>query len=105
MGYRLVDAETRAACHPDTFGMLARDVRENVSIGACAKLIFLSNDPGTEAERMWVIITDKPKKLGPQCDIIVYEGTLSNTPTTDVGISYGERVVFGPEHIIDVGVV
>lgn len=106
MNYELVNADERAAAHPKTFPLPSQADRERVKIGACVKLIFLSKSPKTEAERMWVIVT-KRRKLGPPLEtFLVYEGTLGNDPSTDVGgLEHGGRVVFGTEHIIEIGEV
>lgn len=99
MNYELINADERAAAHPDTFPLPRLADRESVKIGACVKLIFLSKHPRTEAERMWVIVTERSAD-----GVNGYAGTLANDPSTDVGgLKHGDVVVFGPEHIIYIG--
>lgn len=95
MSYKLTNAEERAAASPDTFEIPARDERRALSPGAVVKLVFLTDSPHAPGERMWVSVTAVTEKFD-----VVYEGRLVNTPVCNVGATFGDRIVFGPEHVI-----
>lgn len=79
-----------------SFEIPSRDVRESLSPGYFAKLIFVAKLPPA-GERMWVEITKKTRTG--------YIGVLKNTPVTpplkDILLT-GDEVVFGPEHIASI---
>ncbi|WP_326527383.1 DUF2185 domain-containing protein [Dokdonella sp.] len=93
--YRLVDGELRHAEAPRAFFIPTRSEREALQPGDYAKLLFELVTPGPDdpgAERMWVEV------LGVTEDH--YIGALTNTPRAITTISVGDRVDFGPEHVI-----
>ncbi len=59
--------------------------------GDLAKLIFVSPEGG---ERMWVRVDTAEAGR--------YRGTLDNRPVATAGLSIGDAVEFGPEHVADV---
>ncbi|WP_158309772.1 TIR domain-containing protein [Pseudomonas ogarae] len=91
---------------PDTFYMPSAKERRSIVEGDVVKLIFEISipydpeDPEAEqtfGERMWVLVTNN---TGPY-----YLGTLNNFPCTSdeqTNLSYGDKVVFLPEHVIDI---
>lgn len=99
---KLDNAEERAKAHAD-FEIPPRALREDLMVGDSAKLVFLADKPHRveirgevhhpKSERMWVRVT--ARKDGR------YEGDLANTPLF-LPFAIGDKVSFGPEHIIDV---
>lgn len=93
--WNLESAEARNRLYK-TFIIPSRDVRESLSPGYFAKLIFVAKLPPA-GERMWVEITKKTRTG--------YIGILKNAPVTpplkDILLS-GDEIVFGPEHIAGV---
>ena len=102
-GWALVSAEERAEAAPATFIIPSRAVRESLSSGDAAKLLFdIETREGGRVidrgvDRMWVII--KAKAEGS------YIGILDNDPGTaeNLTLHEGDQVVFGPEHVADIG--
>ena len=93
--FRLADGEARHAESPRTFFIPSRSERENLRPGDLVKLVFEIVDPQLPepgAERMWVEVTGVEDGR--------YIGALNNVPSTITTISLGDRVDFGPEHII-----
>lgn len=101
--WALISAEERAAAAPDTFQIPPRPVRESLSVGEAAKLLF---DIETRKDgqfvdrgvhRMWVIVKAKTEEG--------YIGVLDNDPSAAENLRLHERdlVVFGPEHVADIG--
>jgi hypothetical protein len=91
MTYVLVDGEESARSSPATFLIPPRSIREGLRAGLAAKLMF-NNAAGTE--RMWVQVTDRLADGR-------YVGRLDNYPVV-VDAEFGDRITFGPEHVIDV---
>ena len=83
---RLTDAEKRNRENPDTFQIPDKEERENLPVGAFAKLIF------NDRERMWVRITE--------FTTTDYEGVLDNEPVV-VKMKIGDKVRFKAKHVID----
>jgi hypothetical protein len=95
-GWQLESAVDRHAEAPETFEIPPEAVRSRLVPESDAKLIFTlrAADGTVVVERMWVHITGYTDHG--------YEGVLNNEPRTPrVPISLGERVTFGPDHIID----
>lgn len=93
--YRLVDGEVRHSEAPRAFFIPPRSERESLQAGDYAKLPFELVDPqddGPSGERMWVQV------LGVENGN--YVGALTNTPRVITTIGVGDRVDFGPEHVI-----
>ena len=101
-GWALVSAEERAAAAPATFIIPSRAVRESLSSGDAAKLLFdIETREGGRVidrgvDRMWVII--KAKTVGG------YIGVLDNDPghPENLMLQEGALVLFRPEHVADV---
>jgi len=94
---RVADGESRHREAPRSFFIPARVEREGLQPGDHAKLLFEVVDPGPgdpSAERMWVQV------LG--VDSGRYVGALTNTPRAITTIAVGDRVDFGPEHVIGI---
>jgi hypothetical protein len=87
--YRLTSGEAMHRKHPQTFELPTRAERESLPVGSFAKLIFA----GRPSERMWVKVTGK---RGGR-----YTGVLDNAPVAVSGVRLGDRISFGPEHVID----
>lgn len=88
--------------YPRTFWLPAEAVRRSLKAGDIVKLMFKYIDldeeeaGGFEAERMWVEITELN---GPY-----FVGELRNQPVVageDHDLAFGSKVVFLPEHVID----
>lgn len=93
--YRIADGEVRQAAAPRAFFIPSRSEREGLQPGDLVKLLFELVDPQPDdpgAERMWVEV------LGARDGL--YVGALTNTPRAITTISVGDRVDFGPEHVI-----
>lgn len=101
-GWALVSAEERAAAAPATFQIPSRAVRESLSIGDGAKLLFdIETKERGEivdrgVDRMWVIAKTKSQDG--------YVGILDNNPGTaeNLKLNEGDLIFFGPEHVADV---
>ena len=102
-GWVLVSAEERAGAAPSTFQIPPRAVRESLFTGDGAKLLFdiETRESGRivdrGVDRMWVIVKARTESG--------YIGVLDNDPGTAENLKLHERdlVVFGPEHIADIG--
>jgi hypothetical protein len=102
-GWELVSAEERAAAAPDTFQIPPRAIRESLSPGDAAKLLFdiETREDGRVVDRgvdrMWVIVKAKTDEG--------YIGALDNNPGAAENLQLHERdlVVFGPEHVAGIG--
>lgn len=93
--YRIADGEARRAAAPRSFFTPDRSERESLQPGDFAKLLFELVDPDIDdpgAERMWVEV------LGVEGGR--YIGALTNVPRVITTINVGDRVDFGPEHVI-----
>lgn len=94
-GWQLESAVARHAEAPDSFEIPQESIRSRLIPGCDAKLIFtLEGHEGPQVERMWVRITGY-SDTG-------YVGVLNSDPrTVGAPIADGERVEFGPDHVID----
>ena len=94
-GWQLESGVIRHAEAPETFEIPDESIRTRLVPTCDAKLIFTLRGPdGPQVERMWVRITGYTDTG--------YVGVLQNEPRTpDAPIALGERVEFGPDHIID----
>jgi hypothetical protein len=99
--WRVANAEDRQRQNPDTFQIPSRRLREALSEGNCAKLVFELMPPPVDpaapaGERMWVRIRER-REAGRK---IEYVGELANDPFVLAGeLRSGEILVFGPEHV------
>jgi hypothetical protein len=94
--WKLDDARPRALANPHTFYKPSDEVISQLKPGDLAKLIFLLENPGSdepEAERMWVVITDR--------EVDRFSGLLDNDPSYIRDLAYKAPVVFEAKHIID----
>lgn len=74
---------------PFTIPIPHRRIREAMSVGNFAQLVFVS---GEVTQRLWVSILER---LGAR-----YRGQLVNKPDDRIeGLRFGEIVEFGPEHV------
>lgn len=94
-GWRLESGAERHAEAPDTFELPAESIRTRLVPSCDAKLIFtLRGADGDQVERMWVRITSVTDDG--------YVGVLNSEPKTKgARIALGDRVEFGPDHVID----
>lgn len=93
--YRLANGEARNHEAPRAFFIPARSEREALKVGDYAKLLFELIDPSDDdpgAERMWVQVLGVSNGK--------YVGALTNAPRAITTIGVGDRVDFGPEHVI-----
>jgi len=94
-GWQLESGVERHAEAPETFEIPEESIRARLVPGCDAKLIFtLQGADGPQDERMWVRITGYTDTG--------YVGVLNNeSRTANSPIALGERVEFGPDHVID----
>ena len=101
--WELDSGEARHAAHPDSFEIPARGLRETLTRGQAAKLLFVieteDEDGRIDAgvERMWVVVSEA-REGG-------YLGRLINRPASidpdgDVYLRMDCEVPFAPEHVI-----
>lgn len=91
--WHIVNAEEENKANPDTFKIPNIEERQSLKPDTIVKLIFRTDDE-SEGERMWVEIT-KSNNFG-------YDGVLDNDPVNIKGLKSGDKVTFGPQHIIDI---
>jgi hypothetical protein len=102
-GWVLVSAEERAATAPNTFLIPPRTMRESLSPGDGAKLLFdIETREGGRiidrgVHRMWVVVKSRTAEG--------YIGVLDNDPgaAENLTLREGDSVIFGPEHVADIG--
>jgi hypothetical protein len=94
--YELINGEEMHALHPATFEIPSWFDRYGASIGDMVKIGVRADGSG---ERFWVAII----AIADNKFIGVIRNNLVNTDTH--GLSYGDEVRFGPEHIIGVNPV
>jgi hypothetical protein len=102
-GWILVSAEERAASAPNTFLIPARNIRESLSSGDGAKLLFdIEMREGGRiidrgVHRMWVIVKSRTTNG--------YIGVLDDDPGAPENLTLreGDPVFFAPEHVADIG--
>jgi hypothetical protein len=94
-GWELLSGVERHAKNPETFEIPDEAVRSRLVPGCDAKLIFaLRGHDEERVERMWVHIVGYTETG--------YAGVLNNEPRTPgTPLALGERIEFGPDHIID----
>ncbi|MGH3362176.1 MAG: immunity protein Imm33 domain-containing protein [Nocardioides sp.] len=95
VGYRLANSEARNEQAPRSFFIPPRSEREALRPGDYARLLFELIDPSPAdpgAERMWVQV------LGVADGNHV--GAPTNVPRAITTVGVGDRVDFGPEHVI-----
>jgi len=101
-GYELMSGAVQSEKHPKTFRIPSAAKRAGVKTGQLVKLIFNLCDPDKPGEvygeRMWVEIAGKKEPY--------ISGKLMNEPLTqdESGwpLKWGDKVLFLPEHIIDI---
>jgi hypothetical protein len=101
MRYRLDSVVERHREAPDTFEIPSAHRRRNLARGMYARLLFFFGAQ-YQAERMWVKVEqvdigDWAHERGTK-----YTGVLANVPTQNIGITLGDYVTFGPEHVADI---
>lgn len=97
MSYILIDAVERNRQHPTTFEIPNENDIANLTVGGFAKLGFEEiESPDGYAERMWVKVTN----IGAGG---TFEGTLANDPIVIESMSFGDKVQFKRDNILDVG--
>jgi uncharacterized protein YegJ (DUF2314 family) len=102
-GWVLASAEERAAAAPNTFLIPPRTMRESLSPGDGAKLLFdIETREGGRiidrgVDRMWVVVKSRNAEG--------YFGVLDNDPgaAENLTLRQGDSVFFGPEHVADIG--
>lgn len=93
---KFTNCERRNKAHPKTFQIPPKIVRNNLTKGDSAKLVFEMDKPQGlfNAERMWVKITGR---TGNE-----YIGKLNNWPVFFEDLSLGDEIRFEAKHIADV---
>jgi hypothetical protein len=95
--WTLAEAEERHRAHPRSFFIPNAETRGSLRIGDRVALLFYAADPtaaGADAERMWVEVLERVQGA--------YLGRLLNRPVVVGGLSLGDELAFGPEHVIRV---
>ena len=95
---RLVNVESMARKHPDTFKIADRSMRERHKKGDLVKLIWEEKGRGAGGERMWVKVTEVARNGS-----VRYEGELNNAPVVVSDLELGDKVKFGPQHVASAG--
>lgn len=102
-GYALINAEVMAKFHPETFEIPDLHEREDVLPSQHVRVGFrcvpgMSDHPSVE--RMWVRVSRMERKDGK----VRYAGVLDNEPAVFPRsvLKHGDRVDFGPEHILSI---
>lgn len=93
MKYELEDAHERNRQYPITFEIPSSMAVAKLKRGDFAKLIFKTNDPWVESERMWVLIHSKNGDK--------FSGELNNDPVF-TNIECGAKIEFEARHIAGV---
>lgn len=95
--WKIDDGEAAAKASP-TFQIPPRKRREKLKPGDLVKLRFVPTEAGAglSGERMWVEVT-KVKGLK-------FVGKVANDPVVFDDLSCGDKVEFGPEHVINMDV-
>ena len=88
----MINGVLRNKEHPNTFHIPPEEERKNLPIGSFAKVGF--EDPAGGGERMWFRIVSATNGR--------YIGELNNHPAVVDGLQYGDKVEFGPEHVLAV---
>lgn len=99
VGFRLGNAEERHRAAPRSFFIPSREERDSLEAGSLVQLLFEIDDPSEgmpSAERMWVQVLSRGGGN--------YVGALDNQPNVITAVGPGNRIVFGPEHVISVWV-
>jgi hypothetical protein len=95
MGERwwLDNAEEAHAAAPRSFFIPPEDKRRNLKLGDEVKLLFRFDPPvqGYSVERMWVEVS--------HVETDQYRGLLRNEPDYMSSLTWGDEIVFGPEHV------
>jgi hypothetical protein len=91
---RLVNGEAAHRADPRTYSIPRRVVRESLRPGDLVKLGFVTDSTieRFDVERMWVRVDEV---LGSG-----YRGRLDNVPGHIAGLTLGDLISFGPEHVI-----
>lgn len=77
------------------FSIPTREEREAVAPGDIVKLVFGLADPDeVSAERLWVLVDG--------VDPAGFQGVLDSAPAYIEGLSEGDVIEFGAEHIIEI---
>ena len=99
VGWSLADGEALHTAAPRRFFIPEREHREQLATGRIVKLVFVLDQArvvdGTPrtGERMWVQVTEVLP--GGR-----YAGTLDNDPGIVTELTCGDRIEFGPEHVV-----
>jgi hypothetical protein len=101
-GWVLLSAEARHARHPSTFTLPDATVREGLTPGMAAQLLFdIETRQGGKVvdrgvDRMWVIVL--PPQAGQTSR---YLGILDSDPgrADNLRLRKGDIIPFGPEHV------
>jgi len=90
----LLDADAQHRAAPRTFSIPRRIVRESLRPGDVVKLCFVVDPPmgPIEVERMWVQVLEVTAGR--------YVGRLANDPGYLKTLEAGDRLRFGPEHVV-----
>lgn len=91
---KLVNVESMARKHPETFEIAERSMREGHKKGDLVKLIWEEKGRGAGGERMWVKVTDVSRNGS-----VRYKGELNNAPVVVSDLELGDTVKFGPQHV------
>jgi hypothetical protein len=97
--WELDNAEELHARYPERFHIPSREERTSLRVGARVKLVFLlltqrKDQPIVQGERLWCTIREVVDGR--------YVGTLDSDPATSRVLRPGDRIDFGPEHVVSV---
>ncbi|URP22201.1 hypothetical protein SEA_BIG4_145 [Microbacterium phage Big4] len=96
--YELGNGVERNKENPETFYIPSDKVKQALSSGMLAKLMFEPTDPNAQigGERMWVLVIED--------NYPDFLGALRNNPVMLDDLEYGDLVEFTADHVIDVTV-
>ena len=96
MSYNIVDPRPLQAAAPYTFYLPSEAALAHLAPGDLVKLMIASTspDPTYEAERMWVILTERTGDT--------FTGLLDNQPEDIPGLALGDRLRFAAHTVLDI---
>lgn len=80
--------------YPDTFKIPSMEDKEAIAVGDSIKVGFISDDPYTPTERMWLKVIEVDGSL--------IKGSLENYPVCVEGYYYGDIFQVHSDHVLSI---